>query len=355
MTLVLGIETSCDETAAAVVEDGRIVRSSLIASQHDLHEEFGGVVPEIASRAHAERITPILRGALKEAGVERADLDAIAVGNRPGLIGSLLVGLSAAKALAWALGRPLIGVDHVQAHLYAPLLEDAQGFAGLTDAEAFPALGLVVSGGHSSIYALRSPMDVERLGRTIDDAMGEAFDKAAAILGLGFPGGPALDRLAQTGDAGAHDFPVSRIGPGSLDFSFSGLKTAVLYAARGKPRREGGSTVFERDASELSEKERADLAASFQRAAVDAAVLKLGRAMERVEGARSLLVGGGVSANSALRAALEGFAKEKGVRLGLAPMRYCLDNAAMIAGLGSRLLAEGRVDDLSLRAAPTGG
>lgn len=354
MTLVLGIETSCDETAAAVVEDGRLVRSSLIASQHDLHAEFGGVVPEIASRAHAERITPMIRAALREAGVERSALDAVAVGNRPGLIGSLLVGLSAAKALAWSLGRPLVGVDHVEAHLYAPLLEDARGFAGLRDAGAFPALGLVVSGGHSSIYALRSATEIERIGRTIDDAMGEAFDKAASVLGLGFPGGPALDRLAQTGDACAHDLPVSRIGPESLDFSFSGLKTAMLYAVRGTPRKEGGRTVFEREVGELTDRERADLAASFQRAAVGAVLLKLGRALERAPGARALLVGGGVSANSRLRAELERFAREKGVALGLAPMRYCLDNGAMIAGLGSRLLAEGRVDGLSLRAAPTG-
>lgn len=344
--VILGLESSCDETAAAVVEAGVRVRSNVIASQDELHAEFGGVVPEIASRAHAERLTPVVRAALDEAGVTLADLDAVAVGHRPGLIGSLLVGVAAAKALAWALGVPLVGVDHVHAHLYA----------GALDAPAppdFPAVGLVVSGGHTAIYRLGSWLDVARLGATIDDAVGEAFDKAAAVLGLPYPGGPRLDALAQTGDDRAHDFPVSRLDSGSLDFSYSGLKTAVLYAVRGTPIRDAGEPRFPRDYTALSERDKADLAASFQRAAIDAVLLKLRRALEGEGDARALLVGGGVSANSRLREALPGLAREFGLDLRLPAMRYCLDNAAMIAGLAHHRLAAGAADDLTLRAVPT--
>jgi N6-L-threonylcarbamoyladenine synthase len=236
--LILGIETSCDETAAAVVRRGRpghgaTVLSNIIASQNELHAEYKGVVPEIASRAHAERILPIVREALSQAGVSLRDIDAIAVGNKPGLIGSLLVGVAAAKALAWSLRIPIIGVDHVRAHLYAGCLD-----APLPD---FPALGLVVSGGHTSLYHCPSITQATRLGSTIDDAVGEAYDKAATILGLPFPGGPNLDRLAQRGDASRSPtrFPISRLGRDSLDFSFSGLKTALLYAVRGVPARPG--------------------------------------------------------------------------------------------------------------------
>ncbi|MHC5004547.1 MAG: tRNA (adenosine(37)-N6)-threonylcarbamoyltransferase complex transferase subunit TsaD, partial [Planctomycetota bacterium] len=213
--LVLGIETSCDETAAAVVAGGRDVLSNVIATQHDLHAEYAGVVPEIASRAHVERILPVVRRAVKEAGVAYADLEAVAVGHRPGLIGSLLVGVSAAKALAWSLGVPIVGVDHIVAHLYAGLLDAPPAPA--------PALGLVVSGGHTSLLLLDDPLAPRVLGRTLDDAIGEAYDKAAAMLGLGYPGGPAVDRLAAEGDDRAVDLPVSLLGPDSLDFSFSGL------------------------------------------------------------------------------------------------------------------------------------
>ncbi len=351
--LVLGLESSCDETAASVVEDGRRVRSNVIASQHDLHAQYGGVVPEIASRAHVERLIPVLRGALTEAGVSLRDVGAIAVGNRPGLIGSLLVGVSAAKALAWSLGVPIVGVDHVQAHLYAPLLEaneaDEAVGAGEVD-ELFPALGLVVSGGHTAMYACDSPLELRRIGSTIDDAIGEAYDKVAAMLGLGHPGGPRIDALATSGDDRAFDLPISRLAPDSLDFSYSGLKTAALYALRGYPG-------MENPPAPPDSRRRADLAASFQRAAVGAVTLKLGRAIERMraEGvmARSLIVGGGVSANTRLRREVAALARKHSLALRLPALGYCLDNAAMIAGLGYRKLRAGRADDLTLQAIPT--
>lgn len=341
--LVLGIESSCDETAAAVVEDGRRVRSSVIASQHDIHEEYAGVVPELASRAHVERLTPTLRRALRDASVGLGDIDAIAVGHRPGLIGSLLVGVAAAKALAWSLGKPLIGVDHIHAHLYAGCLD--------RDEPELPALGLVVSGGHTSLFLIERMESPRLLGRTIDDAVGEAYDKVATILGLPYPGGPALDALAQTpgADERAFDFPISRLDA-PLDFSFSGLKTAVLYAVRGVPRRGGG---FPREASELSAGGRANVAASFQRAAVGAVLGRVEAALDGpASGARALLVGGGVSANSRLRAQLGALAAARGLDLRLPPVAYCLDNAAMIAGLGFHLLQTRGADDLSLRASP---
>lgn len=346
-TLILGLESSCDETAVAVVEVGRDVRSNVVASQHDLHAEYGGVVPEIASRAHVQRLVPVLREAIREAGVSLGDIDAVAVGHRPGLIGSLLVGVSAAKALAWSLDVPIVGVDHVHAHLYAGCLGRS-----LPD---YPALGLVVSGGHTSLYRCESPTSLTRLGATIDDAIGEAYDKAATILGLPYPGGPNLDALARSPDADdrAIDLPVSRLGRDSLDFSYSGLKTALLYAVRGKPMKGGR---FQRDHTALSERERINMAACFQRAAIGAVMLKLQRAIEHIrEGGDcgTLLVGGGVSANSRLRAQVTEFAQRQALDLLMPPMGYCLDNAAMIAGLAFHLLEAGRVSDLSLTAVPT--
>jgi N6-L-threonylcarbamoyladenine synthase len=369
-SLILGIESSCDETAAAIVENGSLVRSSIVASQNDLHAEYGGVVPELASRAHAERILPVVRAALHESGLTLADLSALAVGHRPGLIGSLLVGVAAAKALAWSLNIPLLGIDHVRAHLYAGLLEetsrlrDEEGQAQdavdrsktaslrfSVSASLFPALGLVVSGGHTALYHCDSFTQIFRLGSTIDDAMGEAFDKAATILGLPYPGGPNLDKLAQTAgtDDRAHDFPVSRLGPDSLDFSFSGLKTSLLYAVRGRPLPGGH---FERDHTWLSEPSRADFAASFQRAAVRAAIIKLERALQHAP-YTSLLTGGGVTANSRLRAELQDFAERHKLQLFLPQLRYCVDNAAMIAGLAHHHLEQGLVSGLDLQAEPT--
>lgn len=348
-SLILGIETSCDETAAAVVESGKSVLSSVVASQTNLHAEYGGVVPELASRAHAECILPVVRRALAEAGVRLDALHAVAVGHRPGLIGALVVGVSAAKALAWSLSVPLIGADHVHAHLYA-------GDLGASQETEFPAVGLVVSGGHTSLYLLKSWTELTRLGATIDDAMGEAFDKGAAILGLPFPGGPSLDALAAGpgADDRALDFPVSRLAPTSLDFSFSGLKTSLLYAVRGLPGRGG---VFERDHRSLSDARRADLAASFQRAAVRAAILKLERALDQAgsisPGVKTILAGGGVTANSRLRRELAELAARRGMALRLPEARFCVDNAAMIAGLGFHLLGAGPPSPLDLRAVPT--
>ncbi|MDP1660591.1 MAG: tRNA (adenosine(37)-N6)-threonylcarbamoyltransferase complex transferase subunit TsaD [Phycisphaerales bacterium] len=326
--LILGLETSCDETAAAVVRtdpSGRAaILSNTIASQHELHAEYRGVVPEIASRAHAERLLPIVRQAVKEAGVTLADLDAVAVGNRPGLIGSLLVGVAGAKGLALALGKPCIPVDHIHAHLYA-------GCMTASPMPLFPSLGLVVSGGHTSIYLMHSPARMTRIAATIDDAIGEAYDKVAAIIGppLGFPGGPQVDALAQKGDPSRITFPISRVAPGSLDFSFSGLKTAVLYKWNGVPGPK--APKHERPTAE-------DLCASFQHAAVAAITMKLGRAIEQHAGIRSLLVGGGVSANSRLRAELTRLANDNTLDLRLPPMDLCMDNAAMIAGLAAVLI-----------------
>lgn len=334
--VVLGIETTCDETAAAVVlrsNHHSKVLSSVIATQHELHAEYAGVVPEIASRAHVERMVPTLRQAVRDAGVSLGELNLIAVADRPGLIGSLLVGVSAAKGLAWSLGLPVCGVHHVHAHLFAPLLESEKDLDQL-----LPAIGLAVSGGHTAMYAVHgpNPEDVRTVGATIDDALGEAFDKAATVLGLGHPGGPLLEQLAATGDARAHDFPISRLGRESTDFSFSGLKTAVLYAVRGLPQRGG---VFERDHTALSHQQQADIAASFQRVAAAALSLKLERSLQAWEGERpvSLLAGGGVIANSAVRHAIQKVCAQAGLVPMLSPTKYCTDNAAMIAGLAALL------------------
>tara|TARA_R110002072_G_scaffold271010_1_gene430848 strand:+ start:65345 stop:66403 length:1059 start_codon:yes stop_codon:yes gene_type:complete len=348
--IVLGVESSCDETAASIVEDGRIVRSSIVASQYELHEEFGGVVPEIASRAHEQHIIPVLRDAITEAGIELNQIDAIAVGHRPGLIGSLLVGLSAAKALAWSLGVPMVGVDHVHAHLYAGMLG--------RQLPEFPALGVVISGGHTSLYKMDSEMKLTRLGATIDDAIGEAFDKVAAILGLGHPGGPKVDALAASEGANdrAFDFPVSRLGKESLDFSYSGLKTAVLYTAKGKPaprRIKNKPPLPTPEVPELTDERKRDIAASFQRAAVKALTLKIERALDAMAGCKTLIVGGGVSANTLVRAEMDRLAAKHGLELIIPEMAHCVDNAAMIAGLGTKLLGDGQRDDFTLSAVPT--
>lgn len=349
--LVLGVESSCDETAAAVVRDGRIVLSNVIATQHDLHAEYRGVVPEIASRAHAERIGAVIDMALNTAHVRAEDLRAVAVSAHPGLIGSLLVGVSAAKAVAWTLGLPVIGVDHVRAHLYAGFLERPAGPAAPIplDNRLFPALGLVVSGGHSSIYRLNSPLSIELLGSTRDDAVGEAYDKAAAVLGLPYPGGPEIDRFAALGDERRFDLPIARLEHGSLDFSFSGLKTALLYTVHGVPseRGRGGTPALTLDQQTLH-----DLCAGFQRAAVEAIMLRLDRALAQHPDCRTLLIGGGVSANSRLRSRCQEFAMAKALRPALPELQFCLDNAAMIAGLGSWVLAERRWqgDDLQRSA-----
>jgi N6-L-threonylcarbamoyladenine synthase len=333
MPTILGIESTCDETGASVVVDGRDVLSNVVASQVELHAKYRGVVPEIASRAHIENLLPVLRESLDKAARGLADVDAIAVAHRPGLIGSLLIGVTAAKTLAWSLNKPLVGVDHVHAHLYSVML----GAAAAASPE-FPAIGLVCSGGHTSLYSLTDWTDIHRLGGTIDDAVGEAYDKVAAILGLGYPGGPVIDKLAAEGDPNAVKFPRTLLGRESLDFSFSGLKTAVLYHVRGVPGK------HEKPA-ELTDQHLRDIAASFQAACVDVIVKKLDRAARRVR-AKSVIVGGGVSANRGLRAALATFR----LPVHFPDLRYTTDNAAMSAGLADVLLREGRTATLDLDA-----
>jgi N6-L-threonylcarbamoyladenine synthase len=336
---ILGIESTCDETAAAVVAEGHEVRSNIVATQVELHAKYRGVVPEIASRAHIENILPVLNEALAQAGMAPGDfsgIDAIAVAHRPGLIGSLLIGVTAAKTLAWALGKPLIGVDHVHAHLYSVVLETNQ-------TPPMPAVGLVCSGGHTALYRVGGWLDVELIGATIDDAVGEAYDKVAALLGLGYPGGPILDRLAAEGDPKAIRFPRTLLGRDSLDFSFSGLKTAVLYHVRGVPRR--GQDVKSEPAPILSHPQLADIAAGFQAACIDVIAEKLKRAVRKTN-AKSVIIGGGVSANHGLRAALARFP----VPVFFPPMRYCTDNAAMSAGLAYVYHRAGQSSSLDLDA-----
>jgi N6-L-threonylcarbamoyladenine synthase len=335
MSTILGIETSCDETSVALVEDGRRVRCNLIASQVDLHAKYGGVVPEIASRAHLECLDALLEEALRQAGCRPGDIDAIAVTRGPGLIGCLLIGVTAAKTLAWAWGHPLIGIHHLHAH--------ATSAAIALDHDPWPAVALVVSGGHTSLYHVIDYGDIRLLGCTVDDAAGEAFDKIASILDLGFPGGPIVDRLARGGDPQAVRFPRTMLRPDSLDFSFSGLKTAVLYHVHGPGRTTGG-----RD--RLSPGDVADICASFSAAVVDVLVEKSLLAAART-GVRRVVVGGGVAANSMLRRRLEAACAEAGLTLHLTPMAYCTDNAAMIAALGHHLLSRGHRDDLTLTAA----
>ena len=337
MSLILGIETSCDETSVALVStnDGRFeVHCNLIAAQLDLHEKYGGVVPEIASRAHLEKLDHLVAEALTMTGVASQDIDAIAVTNRPGLIGALLIGVTGARTLAWAWDKPLLGINHVHAHCTS---------AAITlDAPPWPAIALVVSGGHTSLYHVRDDLGIEKLGATIDDAAGEAFDKIAAILDLGFPGGPAVDHAAKNGNPMAHDFPRALPQRDSLDFSFSGLKTAVLYKVHGPGKTTGG---LER----LSEQQVADICASFSAAVVDVLIRKTIRAAELAR-VTTIVVGGGVAANSMLRSRLAIACKSCGLALHLTPMTYCTDNAAMIAALGARRFEAGERDALSLTA-----
>ncbi len=333
---ILGIETSCDETAAAVVEDGRRVLSSVVATQDRLHLPYGGVVPEIASRAHLAAILPVLHRALEESKTSLDEIDAVAVVNAPGLVGALLVGLTSAKTVSWLIDRPLVGVNHLHAHIYACALERAEPL--------FPCVSLVASGGHTSLFHSRSPLEHELLGCTLDDAAGEAFDKAASLLDLGYPGGPAIDRAARAGDRRAIAFPRMKLkAADSLDFSFSGIKTAVLYHCRGPNGRQPRL---------LSDQEKANVSASFQEAVVDTLVDRLTSAAERTQEGR-IAIGGGVTANSRLRERLTDAAKRRGLELVMPPMRFCVDNGAMVAGLAWHLLQAGRVADLTLDVLPT--
>ena len=312
---ILGIETSCDETAAAVVDDGRNVRSSVVSSQVDLHARYGGVVPEIASRTHVELINDVVGEALLEAGSGLDDIDAVAAAHGPGLAGALLVGVSAAKAIALAIRRPYVGVNHHEAHVYAALIDDPSLQP--------PFVTLVVSGGHTLLIAMDDHGRYRVLGRTVDDAAGEAFDKIARFLGLGYPGGPAIDRLAVQGDPNAIAFPRPMIDDGN-DFSFSGLKTAVVLYVRKHP-----------------DADIADVAASFQAAVVDVLVAKLLRVTEE-SGLSTIVIGGGVAANSALRARLLDEASVRGLQVVLPSIGLCTDNAAMVGAVAWwRLAADG--------------
>ena len=333
---LLGIETSCDETAAAVVRGGREILSNVVHSQIDLHRRYRGVVPEVASRSHTSRILPICQAALSDAGLAPADLDAIAVTHRPGMIGCLLVGMSAAKALSWWLDLPLIGVDHVRAHIHA-------AFMTKPDLRT-PCLAMVASGGHTALYKAADPLQVERLGTTRDDAAGEALDKGAALLGLSYPGGPAIEAAAREGDPAAVKLPRPMLDRDSLDFSFSGIKTALLYHLRG--------SGLSRPMPELDEQQVADLAASYQAAIVDTLVAKLRRAA-RSSSAASLAIGGGVARNQLLREQISSDEVLGSLELVFPPMDLCSDNGAMIAGLGTELRRRGEVSDLNLEPMAT--
>jgi N6-L-threonylcarbamoyladenine synthase len=331
---LLSLETTCDETAAAVIRDDLHVMGSAVASQDALHERYRGVVPELASRAHVERIIPVIDEALRKAALRPVDLSCVAVANTPGLAGSLLVGLAAAKSLAAALDIPLVAINHLFAHVYACRLASGE--------DVFPGVGLIVSGGHASLYRCDGPLDFKLLGGTIDDAVGESFDKVAAMLGLPYPGGPAIERVAREGNSRAFRFPRSFIHePQRLEFSFSGLKTAVRYAIASP----GTTIVAPTDPMMV-----ADLAASFQAAVVEVIVAKARHALAAT-GYRTLCVGGGVAANTALRTALSEAAEADGFRLHLAPRELCTDNAVMGAIAWERYRA-GLVESLDLDIVP---
>ena len=333
---ILTIESTCDETAAAVITDQFEVLSSIVASQEELHQKFNGVVPEIAARAHVERILPVIDETLERAGIGLTDLDAIAVANEPGLAGSLLVGVVAAKTLSLAHGIPLVAVNHLQAHIFACRLA--------AEMNIFPCVGLVVSGGHSNLYQCNTALDFTPLGGTIDDAAGEAFDKVATMLGLPYPGGPSISKAALDGDDSAYQFPRPFLkDKESLDFSFSGLKTAVRYEIAGQ-----GQVDFSK--LEIPQKKIADVAASFQAAVVDCLAGKAMLALEQ-SGMNTLCVGGGVAANHVLRDRLQAECDQAGITLHIAPFRLCTDNAIMGAIAIERLKA-GFIEDLSLDISP---
>lgn len=326
--LVLAIETSCDETSAAVVRGGREILSNVIVSQVDLHGEYGGIVPEIASRAHVEALTPAVGEALRDADLTFWDIDAIAATLGPGLIGSLLVGVAEAKSIAAVLQVPFVGVNHLEGHLYSNLLEDLTA--------EFPAVALIISGGHTMLVHVKNHGDYEVMGGTIDDAAGEAFDKVARFLGLDYPGGPEIDRLSLLGDPTAIDFPRALMFEGDFDVSYSGLKTSVInYVRRAEARNESISIE--------------DVAASFQQAVVDVQVTKT-IAATKAAGVHRVFLCGGVAANSGLRQGLAEACQRDGFSLHVPPMELCTDNAAMIGACGTAMLRRGKTS--SMKASP---
>jgi N6-L-threonylcarbamoyladenine synthase len=332
--VILGIETSCDETSAAVLDEGRI-RSNIISSQL-IHREYGGVVPELASRAHQRMIVPVVAEALSAAGTDKKNLDGIAVTYGPGLVGALLVGVNFGKALAFGLGIPFIGVNHMEAHIYANFIDEPK--------PQYPFLCLIVSGGHTQLVLVEEPLHHRLLGETLDDAAGEAYDKVAKMLGLGFPGGPAIDRLAEKGNPSFIQFPRSLIETENSDFSFSGVKTSVLYWLRDHNYSTNGSSPKSPEPRLL-----ADLCASFQASVIDVLVMKALQAARQF-GIREIAVAGGVSANSELRRRMEQAACEHGLRVFIPKLEYCTDNGAMIAMVGWMRLKKGTRSDVDLTA-----
>jgi N6-L-threonylcarbamoyladenine synthase len=328
--LLLGIETSCDDTATAVVRDGRDVLASVTTNQDAFHAKYGGIVPEIASRQHVALLSAAVEDALGRAGATFARIDGIAVSHGPGLIGSLVVGVAAAKALAFALGKPLYAVNHLHGHIFAAFLDR-------TDLPPYPFLALLVSGGHSQLVAVKSATSMRILGRTRDDAAGEAYDKTARLLGLPYPGGDELDRLARSGDPNTYAFPRHRPAGDSLDLSFSGLKTSVRYFLESEAGRNAA---------------RQDVAASFQAAIVDVLMARLQAAFER-DTYRGVVLSGGVAANSALQAALRSWSERDGLAAFIPPRQYCTDNAAMIAAAAYHQREVARVEPLELSADPS--
>lgn len=338
---ILAIETSCDETAAAVVTNGKMIMSSLVSSQIKLHEIYGGVVPEIASRAHIEKIYHVVQQALSQADMTRDEIDAIAVANQPGLTVALIVGVTAAKTLAFTWGKPLIAINHIHAHMQSALLEEEE--------IQLPATALIVSGGHTNIYDCHDLLAPELLGYTIDDAAGEAFDKVASMLKLPYPGGPSIEKAAKTGDPKAIRFPRTMLEKDSLNFSFSGIKTAVLYYCQGHDMK-GESLVDKMTCQQI-----ADIAASFQAAVVEVLVKKTKRAIGKTN-AKTVLLGGGVAANSLLRQQLQQMCDDQrpAVKLLIAPKKYCTDNAVMVASLAYYKYLRGMFADISLEPKATG-
>ncbi len=333
--LILTIESTCDETAAAVIDGDLRVLGSVVASQEKLHEKFNGVVPEVAARAHVKRILPVIDETLKKSQIQLSDLSAIAVANTPGLAGSLLVGLVCAKSLCLALGIPLLSVNHLHAHIYACRLA--------TGKNVFPCVGLIISGGHSHLYHCTSPFDFKYLGGTIDDAAGEAFDKVASMLSLPYPGGPSISKIAVNGNPKAYRFPRTFINDQRLDFSFSGLKTAVRYTI-------GGQGKLDFSKIQLSDQEKADIAASFQAAVVETLVSKTIQACQQTN-VKTLCIGGGVAANGEFRKLMTARAEQNGIQLHIAPIELCTDNAVMGA-IAIEKYHAGQFEELDLDIVP---